>query len=140
MITKKQKILLERLELYCIQLGVPVPKIIWTKKDIKKLDLFYRGRRHGSGLRGYCCMRINVIFIAYAKHHTLRELMHTLLHELTHYRFPSLLHGPKFESRIKEIKVGKKTWPAFDGDAFVASQIEIVICWRFSAFQKLVVT
>ena len=105
MTTKKQKILLERLELYCKRLGVPVPRIVWTKKEMKKLDKFYRGPRHGRGVRGYCCKRINCIYIAYAKHHTLKDLEHTLLHELIHFRFPSLQHGPKFEAKIKESDV-----------------------------------
>ena len=37
------------------------------------------------------------------------------------------------------IKVGKKTWPAFDRDKFVAHQIELAICWRFSVFQNYLV-
>ena len=139
MTTKKQKILLERLELYCKRLGVPVPRIVWTKKEMKKLDKFYRGPRHGRGVRGYCCKRINCIYIAYARHHTLKDLEHTLLHELIHFRFPSLQHGPKFEAKIKELKIGKTIWPAFDRAKFVAKQIELAICWRFSVFQNYLV-
>jgi hypothetical protein len=31
------------------------------------------------------------------------DILHTLVHELVHYRFAYLSHGPRFEQRIKEI-------------------------------------
>jgi hypothetical protein len=38
---------------------------------------------------------------------TYRDIRHTLIHELVHYRFRGLRHGKKFEQRIKEILVGR---------------------------------
>lgn len=37
-----------------------------------------------------------------------RDKLHCLVHELTHYRFKYLGHGPKFEARIREIFAGKQ--------------------------------
>jgi hypothetical protein len=39
---------------------------------------------------------------------TYRHYLHTLVHELVHYRFESMPHGFKFENRIKEILNGRQ--------------------------------
>jgi hypothetical protein len=41
---------------------------------------------------------------------TYRDKLHTMVHELVHYRFRSLVHGKKFEDKVKEILQGK-TFP-----------------------------
>jgi hypothetical protein len=40
-----------------------------------------------------------------------RHYLHTLVHELVHYRFESISHGFKFEKRIKEILNGRQFDP-----------------------------
>ena len=40
-----------------------------------------------------------------------RTQKETLVHELVHYRFPSIQHGKRFEQRIKEILRGKTFEP-----------------------------
>ncbi len=42
---------------------------------------------------------------------TYRNFLHTLIHELVHYRFESMPHGFKFEKRIKEILGGRQFEP-----------------------------
>ena len=38
---------------------------------------------------------------------TYRDFLHTMVHELVHYRFGYLQHGAKFERRIREILAGR---------------------------------
>jgi hypothetical protein len=42
---------------------------------------------------------------------TYRHKLNTLVHELVHYRFPSMQHGLAFENRIKEILKGRQFEP-----------------------------
>jgi hypothetical protein len=42
---------------------------------------------------------------------TYRHYLHTLVHELVHYRFDSMPHGFKFDKRIKEILNGRQFEP-----------------------------
>jgi hypothetical protein len=38
---------------------------------------------------------------------TYRDILHTLVHELVHYRFTKMRHGKHFELRIREILGGR---------------------------------
>ena len=129
--TRKQKILLERTEKYCQQLGVnAIPSIIWTKKEIKTMPKREVGSRHGKWTLGFCPVRSNFIYINYSKHGSLTELDHTLRHELIHFRFPNLSHGKNFELYIKNLKNGM-IWPKWDRVAYVKSQWISLSEWAF---------
>jgi hypothetical protein len=46
---------------------------------------------------------------AFKKRHkaTYKDILHTLVHELVHYRFTKMRHGKRFELRIREILGGR---------------------------------
>ena len=122
---------MERCEKYCSQLGVNVvPKIFWTKKDMKKLPIRVRCSRLGRFTWGWCPHRGNFIFIMYARHGNLTELDNTLRHELIHFRFPGLSHGKNFELAIKNLKNGM-IWPPFDRISFVREKMHSYSMWAF---------
>ena len=130
----KREILLERLPRYCERLGCSIPKIIWTKSEFMKLVEVSPNLKLRKGLAskrtlGRCCRTEGVIYIAYQKHRkskfdkafvSLRELDHTLRHELIHWRFPQLDHGDKFNKLIGELKT-KKRWDKFTDEDFYNS-------------------
>ncbi len=137
MTTKKQGILLERLETYCKQLGVEIiPRIIWTKKEVKELPAVSVGSGHASkNTLGYCYYRDNLIYIAYSKHSGLVSLDETLRHELIRYRFPKMNHGKTFAKKIKELKNGV-TWEPFNRALFVEKKILEWVEYRFRQFLR----
>ena len=102
-VTRKQAILLERLDKYCKQLGVEHPEIFLTKKAFKER---YPGQRVGKRWLGLCWRMKGAILVVYNKHNGLRQLDYTLRHELVHWRFPQVDHGPRFEKLMKQIKDG----------------------------------
>ena len=116
----KKTILMERLDKYCKQLGCSTPKIIWTKSDFMKVinetpSLKQRGLASKNTL-GRCCREEGLVYIAYQKLVKLRDLDHTIRHELVHWRFPKVNHGERFEKLIKQIKDGVCWEPFTDAD------------------------
>ena len=57
---------------------------------------------------GLCTVYSRTILVNIRGRRTLRELNHTLVHELVHYRFRYMSHGPKHEKRINDILRGKE--------------------------------
>ena len=94
---------MERLDTYCKQLGVEHPEVFWTKKAFKER---YPGQRVGKRWLGLCWRIKGAILVVYNKHNGLRQLDKTLRHELIHWRFPQVDHGPRFEKLMKQIKDG----------------------------------
>ena len=85
-------------EVYCNRLGVPMPTVFWTKKDMR--DWFhakYPGRRvTGLNHLGMCYYKVAVIYINLRRHGgSSKHIRHTIAHELIHlkYRIP---HGDRF--------------------------------------------
>ena len=116
----KKTILMERLDKYCKQLGCSTPKIIWTKSDFMKVinetpSLKQRGLASKNTL-GRCCREEGLVYIAYQKLVKLRDLDHTIRHELVHWRFPQVKHGARFEKLIIQIKDGVCWEPFTDAD------------------------
>tara|TARA_B100001750_G_scaffold219566_1_gene206528 strand:- start:14 stop:628 length:615 start_codon:yes stop_codon:yes gene_type:complete len=115
-LTKKQQIIIQRLNQYCKQMGIPdkdIPTIVWSKEEFRQHPVYSTQRGMASKKTlGRCCILEKLIYISYAKHKTLRELDKTLRHELIHYRFFSLNHGKEFDKRMMQLKNGE-TWGAF---------------------------
>jgi hypothetical protein len=62
---------------------------------------------------------------------TYRYKLQTLVHELVHYRFPSMQHGRKFEQRIKEILSGTQFEPKHLTQSFNAFE------WTISGITRM---
>lgn len=138
MTTKKQTILLNRMKVYLKRLGmIEEPKIIWTLRELIEQPKNIVGRRASKNTLGECYFRSNLIYIAYNKHHSLSSLDNTLRHELIHYRFSSLNHGPKFELRMKELKKGK-TWPKYYRVDYVKGKKDLYVSYQFRRFNYFI--
>lgn len=106
-----KKRLLSELKSRCYQIGIPAeqePKITWTKTQFT----WYTGdmRRHRNIL-GRADWKNNVINIDLYNHkmykHGIKEIRHTLIHELVHMRFQYQKHGKTFEKLIERILAGE---------------------------------
>ena len=107
---------MERLVIFCKQLGVDHPKVFWTKKEVREK---YPGERLGKRLLGKCSRDDGWILIVYNKHNGLRQLDNTLRHELIHWRFPQVNHGPRFDKLMKQLKNGG-TWETYTNSDYEA--------------------
>jgi hypothetical protein len=67
-------------------------------------------RRPSTGCLGRCIRSMRTIFVNVRKHRNYYDARNTMIHELVHYRFPHMGHGPAFEKRIEEIRKGR-TFP-----------------------------
>ena len=104
--TRKQIIMYKRLVNYCKQLNVtPIPLTAWSRKELQEKRP--NERKVSRHTLGECYYSQPLIYIAYNKHSGIRQLDHTLRHELIHYRFTGIPHGVNFEKKAKELKQGK---------------------------------
>ena len=108
------------------QIGIlpnEVPRLIVERKEMQGLLLSKRpwtgNPRVDKRVAGYgeCCYSLRTIFVdagrrvyydkkkrmMMTRKATYRDFLHTLVHELVHYRFAYMGHGKKFEGRIREI-------------------------------------
>lgn len=112
---KAQKIarLKEELLKYCKQIGIledEIPTLVfsieeWNQKQVRAGSLRRRDRAYGR-----CSFSDRLIIVRvsdYKYNRTIKQLIHTLIHELVHYKWQWLPHGRKFEERIKEVKKGR---------------------------------
>ena len=112
---KNQKIraLQQDLIKYSKQIGIidcEIPQVAYGKKDLMVLRPRKRYPTKRSNLLGMCYYASRLIFVNLEAHKDLRQLRHTLLHELMHYRFQHISHKD-LEKRMKLILKGK-TYPA----------------------------
>ena len=118
---------------YSIQIGIlpeEMPRLVMDRKQMDYLKKeFTHGRRSSSTTNNYgiCFKEQRIIYVDINKrisHHrtyknvkytdrelskhktTYRDILHTLVHELVHYRW-KMGHGAKFEQRIREILRGR---------------------------------
>jgi len=120
---------------YCDQIGIlpeETPRLILDRQEYNALrkSTGYRGVRHNR--YGECNHQVRTIFVNARQTHyqrvrymtkigrkrtgiisrwknvkaTYPNKLNTLVHELVHYRFPSMPHGWAFENRIKEVLKG----------------------------------
>ena len=111
---------------YCKQIGIldlEIPELIFDAEEYKtKLDKSLERNEINTnileadffrGLDGNCARRFGrYVFINVNKLPSNDDkqyyLQHLLIHELVHYRFPSLRHGPLFFETIELIYIGKE--------------------------------
>jgi len=108
----KRQILRHDLAKYCKQIGVigyEVPELAFDKKDLMILRPRKRYPTKRSNLWGCCYADKRLLFVNLEAHKDLRQLRHTLLHEILHYRFEHLSHKD-MERRMRLIHQGK-TYP-----------------------------
>lgn len=98
----KDKILKQELPKYCKQLGIrEYPSLVFTLKeynesggnspvDEKRLGICFKDKK-------LICVRIDI-----------GDPIETLIHELIHYRFPSMPHGVMFDNYVKQTLEGNK--------------------------------
>lgn len=101
----------QELSKYCKQLGITeYPKLIFTLKEYEtmggtpvnenimknRLGITFRDKK-------LVCIRINDI-----DDEIIGNPIETLIHELIHYRFPSMPHGDMFDNFIKQTLEGQK--------------------------------
>ena len=117
---QKMEILKGDLIKYSKQIGIidcEIPELVFYGEDFKAIHDPPRirhglhksrvGGRH-TGFRGLCGIDARVILVNIrGKNQSIRELRHTLVHELIHYRFSYMSHT-LFEDRIKKILKGKQ--------------------------------
>lgn len=119
---------------YCKQIGIlpnEMPRLVTDKKTMDELKKTFSDGgigRSTSRCYGICYWEDRTIYVntkkrirryrlykhvEYTKRYatkpkqTYRDILHTMIHELVHYRFKYLQHGAKYEQRIKEILHGK---------------------------------
>lgn len=124
-------------EKYVKQIGITdeeIPQLITDRKTMDEIrSKWPDGGRGRSTKRNYgiCYREEKIIFVnqnsrkadyrqykgaRYSQHYiskhkmTYRDYLHTMIHELVHYRFKSLPHGKEYEKRIRNILHGK-VWP-----------------------------
>jgi hypothetical protein len=119
---------------YCEQIGITDSlKLVFSRKEINELRHWHGWRGESKSTYGCCYDALKVIYVA---EHTsggryqLRLPMRrkgwyryvykpynyiyqrrVLVHELIHYRWPSMKHGKKFDRRIREILRGHRFDP-----------------------------
>jgi hypothetical protein len=98
---------------YALQIGITeqeIPNLVFSRKGVLAMPKHLtEGRRTVSHkYKGICFREAKTIFIHVKKHTSSKELRHTIVHELVHYRFPYLKHGIRFEKRISLILKGKR--------------------------------
>jgi hypothetical protein len=108
---------------YSKQIGIvdcEIPELVFYGEEFKEKDYIHYvrhgispgnlGGRH-TGMLGIASYYTRLIFVNIrGKNETLRELRHTLVHELVHHRFRYMSHGKEFEKRVRFILRGK-TYP-----------------------------
>ncbi len=118
---RKMEILRQDLVKYSKQIGIvdcEVPELVFygeefnekvNPTEIKHLGrASRRGGRH-TGFFGLYGKYARVILVNIrGRNKTIKELRHTMIHELVHYRFYYLSHGDEYEKRIKFILAGKE--------------------------------
>jgi hypothetical protein len=116
----KKQVLQSLLPKYCKQLGIvdcEIPYLTFNGVEFRELNneatqrLGYKYSRAGgeyTSVYGYCSLLRRLIFLnLHTRNRDLRELRKCLVHELVHYRFPSLNHGREFHERIDKVLRGK---------------------------------
>ena len=93
------------LPIYCNQLKVSIPDIVYRHCDVMRLPKnITNGRRYSARkYLGVCYMYDGIIFINVKKFQSIVRLKRTLAHELIHLRFPHLSHGREFEKKIDKL-------------------------------------
>jgi hypothetical protein len=130
--------LIEDFNKYTKQIGIldeEKPALIVDKKTMDEVKSTWpinnQSRMSTSRYYGICYWEQRTIYVnlnkrianyktykgaKYSRHYltkhkkTYRDYLHTLVHELVHYRFKSLSHGKEYEKRITDILHGK-VWP-----------------------------
>jgi hypothetical protein len=119
---------------YCKQIGIleeEKPRLVTDRKTMDELKQTFNDKGRGRSTAnnyGICYNEERVIYVnakiskkrarlykhvkyttAFAKEHKARyrDILHTLVHELVHYRFTKMVHGKRFEMRIREILGGR---------------------------------
>jgi hypothetical protein len=133
---KNRQRLYEDLIKYSKQIGIltnEIPRRITDRKQMQQLVLTKRPYTGNPTVDkrvvgyGECLYSLRTIFVdsnrrvyhdrkfitkgrrIYYKHKaTYKHFINTLVHELTHYRFPYMRHGRKFEQRVNEILRGRE--------------------------------
>jgi hypothetical protein len=115
---------------YSRQIGIlkeEIPDLVIDRKVMHRTQMDRNlSNRKNVGTYGECFWAIRTIFVDAGirikdpkeykgvevhKHKaTYRDILHTLVHELVHYRFAYMRHGFKYEQRIKVILKGR-TFP-----------------------------
>lgn len=118
---RKMAALEQDLVKYCKQIGVidiEVPKLVFHGEELNTIDnlVFSRLGRYGhkgtnryTSCRGETSLYSRTILVNIRGSNTkLDRLRKTLVHELVHYRFMYMHHGPEFEKRINRILKGEE--------------------------------
>lgn len=108
---------------YSLQIGIipcEVPKLYFYGEEFARDYNAARARAHVKPTRraggkypksywGLCSnWHRGILVNIRGGNRNLRELEHTLVHELVHYRFRYMSHGVKFNLRVKEILRGRQ--------------------------------
>ena len=96
------------LPIYCNQLKVNIPNMVYRHCDVMRLPKVITDGRRYSAIRylGVCYIYNGIIFLNVKKHYSKVRLKRTLAHELIHLRFPHLSHGQEFEKKIDQLMKG----------------------------------
>ena len=95
------------------QIGITehdTPRVVYTRKEVLEMPTELTAGRRTVTYKclGICFHRAKTILINVKKHRSFKDLRHTIVHELVHYRFSYLKHGAAFENRISLVMAGKK--------------------------------
>jgi hypothetical protein len=102
-----------QLRKYAEQIGITeqeIPNVVFSRKEVLALPRELTAGRRTVTHRyfGLCFRKAQTILINVKKHTSFKDLRHTIVHELVHYRFQYLKHGARFENRISLILKGKR--------------------------------
>ena len=92
---------------YARQIGQPKPELNFdgAKEDKHKHCNCEPKARYTKGIS---CKKCNTVFINLKTHDSVKELENTIVHELTHLRFPKMKeHGEEFFITMGMIMMGK---------------------------------
>lgn len=103
------------LELYCCQIGIlpdEVPSLYFKKKEFYDRLKNHSGRTYRKkNYWGKCNWSNRSILVDGYINRNYRQMHHTLVHELVHFRFPWMNHGKKFDFMVKGIIKGARFEP-----------------------------
>ena len=103
----------EKVGIYANRFSILEPKVLFTTREVLDLpkEMTEGGRTSAYKYLGLSYNKQSLIFINVRKISNEKDLENTIVHELTHQRFPYLSHGKRFNKLVRQGLQGKKFLP-----------------------------
>ncbi len=105
--------ILEKIGIYSSRFSISEPKVLLSTKEVLDMPKEMTEGRRTSAYKyyGVSYLEHNLVFINVRKTPDEKTLENTLVHELSHLRFPYLAHGKRFNKLVRQGLRGKTFLP-----------------------------